>query len=101
MEVLTIAEAVKASRLSRSTLFPYITSGELPSIQVGGRRLIPVEGLERFLASRLNDPQGLMRQSVDDLLTRTRTERGLSVTVDNTDVIQRVATIAQLGGDAA
>ncbi|MEJ1161331.1 helix-turn-helix domain-containing protein [Prosthecomicrobium sp. N25] len=50
---LSIDEAQKASGLSRSTLYVAIRNGELGSVKVAGRRLIPVAALRQFL--RLED----------------------------------------------
>jgi excisionase family DNA binding protein len=44
-----IDDAVKASGLSRSTLYDLISEGKLRSIKVGGRRLIPAEALRQLL----------------------------------------------------
>ncbi len=41
----TLTEAHEASRLSKTTLKKMIRTGELRSVLVGGRRLIPVEAL--------------------------------------------------------
>lgn len=47
---LTIADAVAYSRLSRSRLYGLMQSGELPSLQVGGRRMIRREALDAYFA---------------------------------------------------
>lgn len=48
---LRIDAAVKASGLSRSTLYEEISRGRLKAIRVGGRRLILRRDLEEFLES--------------------------------------------------
>jgi excisionase family DNA binding protein len=48
--VFTIADAVAYSGLSRTRLYALIKSGDLPSLQVGGRRLIRREALDAFFA---------------------------------------------------
>lgn len=45
-----IDEAVKASGLGRSFLYERMASGELPSVKVGGRRLILHQELVTFLS---------------------------------------------------
>ena len=41
-----VKEAVATYRLSKSTIYKLMATGALRSVKVGGRRLIPVEGLE-------------------------------------------------------
>lgn len=48
----SIREAVRASSLSRSTIYLHITSGSLRSVKVGGRRVIPVDALAALLEGR-------------------------------------------------
>ena len=51
--VLSVVEACELARVSRSQLYRYLGSGELPSLHLGRRRLIPRRSLLAFLASRL------------------------------------------------
>jgi len=44
----TIPDAVAYSGLSRSRLYMLIQSGDLPSLQVGGRRMIRRDALDAF-----------------------------------------------------
>ena len=44
-----IDEAVKVSSLGRSFLYEQIASGDLPSVKIGGRRLILHDDLVKFL----------------------------------------------------
>lgn len=44
-----IAEAVAVSGLSRSSIYELIRSGELRSIKIAGRRLIPASELRTLL----------------------------------------------------
>ncbi|MFN3815163.1 helix-turn-helix domain-containing protein [Brevundimonas sp.] len=46
----TIHDAVAYSGLSRSRLYTLIQTGELPSLQVGGRRMIRRDALDAFFA---------------------------------------------------
>lgn len=50
--VYTVAEAAVISRLSRSTLYELIASGELRSVKVGRRRLVPASALTQLLDPR-------------------------------------------------
>lgn len=50
---LSIAEAIDATGLSKSTLLRHIKRGDLPSALVGGRRLIRVRDLEQFIEDRM------------------------------------------------
>lgn len=47
-------EAAQALGLGRSTTYELLRSGELPSIRVGRRVLIPLAALEGFIAKRLD-----------------------------------------------
>ena len=49
-EVLTVTEAARLLRLSRNSAYAAVARGELPSVRVGRRLLIPREALERFLS---------------------------------------------------
>ena len=46
----TVSDAVKYSGLSRSRLYELMKAGELQSFQVGGRRMILREAVDRFFA---------------------------------------------------
>lgn len=46
----TVHDAVAYSGLSRSRLYTLIQTGELPSLQVGGRRMIRRDALDAFFA---------------------------------------------------
>ncbi|MFF0746572.1 excisionase family DNA-binding protein [Streptomyces sp. NPDC004111] len=51
----SIPEAAEASSLSRSMLFDLIRAGELDSVKVRGRRLIPAEALHRLVSQTRDD----------------------------------------------
>lgn len=53
--VLDIPEAAAALRISRAQLFRLIASGELPSIKIGKRRLVPVREVEAFISRQLQN----------------------------------------------
>jgi excisionase family DNA binding protein len=51
-KALSIEEAVKASGISRTKLYEFISSGELPSCKLGRRRVVRPEALDAWLASK-------------------------------------------------
>ena len=53
---LSVAEAAKALSLSDRTITSMIAKGEIPVVRIGKRRLIPVEGLRKWIASRTATP---------------------------------------------
>jgi excisionase family DNA binding protein len=52
----TLKEACVALGLGKSTLYKLIGDGRLPTIRVGGRRLIETRALEGFLAAARSGP---------------------------------------------
>jgi excisionase family DNA binding protein len=46
---LPVPEAARAAGVSKSFLYPRVMSGEIPSFKCGTRRLVPVEGLRRWI----------------------------------------------------
>jgi len=48
----TVADAARALSIGRSTLYKFLQSGELASINLGARRLILREDLDRFVQTR-------------------------------------------------
>jgi excisionase family DNA binding protein len=67
---LTLKRAAEESGLSVRTLYNIMGTGELPSVRVGGRRLIPARALEKFLLRGEGSPaqaEGPRREgSVDE-----------------------------------
>ena len=49
---LSVDDASAVTGLGRGKLFEAIRTGELPSVRVGGRRLVLVEDLRQYLADR-------------------------------------------------
>jgi excisionase family DNA binding protein len=49
---ISVEQAARTAGLGRTLLYSLITSGELPSVKIGKRRLIRVEALARWLASQ-------------------------------------------------
>jgi excisionase family DNA binding protein len=47
----TIADAVKASGLGRTTLYELIGAGKIEARKAGGRTLIPADSLRAYIAS--------------------------------------------------
>jgi excisionase family DNA binding protein len=45
--------------LGRTTVFELLASGELESVTVGRRRLVPQQALESFVARLLSEQRGL------------------------------------------
>lgn len=46
-----VAEAAHSLGIARSTLYEMLARGDLASVRLGGRRLVPAEELARFAAS--------------------------------------------------
>ena len=51
VEALSVPEAAARAGVSRTFIYERISSGELPTIKVGKRRLVRVEALRRWLES--------------------------------------------------
>ncbi|MFC7806110.1 helix-turn-helix domain-containing protein [Streptomyces olivaceus] len=51
---LTVAEAARRMGIGRTTLYKYLSSGEIPSAKVGRLRRVPVEAVNDFLQRRLS-----------------------------------------------
>lgn len=54
--LLTVPEACKVLRSSRTVVYPLLSSGELPSVKSGRRRLIRREDLLSYIANMTPDP---------------------------------------------
>lgn len=50
-----VEEAAESLRISRDSIYELIRSGELRTIKVGARRLVPVIALSEYIASALED----------------------------------------------
>ncbi len=48
---VSVAEAASLAGVSRAGLYRFVSSGELPSVHLGGRRLVRLQALEAFLAA--------------------------------------------------
>ena len=51
--LLTVPEAAHLLSIGRSRCYDLVLSGQLRSLKLGRRRLIPREGLETFVADQL------------------------------------------------
>lgn len=56
--LLTLKQAQTWTNLGHTKMYEMLRRGEIPSIKVGRKRLIPREGLEAWLAERLTEQGG-------------------------------------------
>ncbi|WP_326688935.1 helix-turn-helix domain-containing protein [Streptomyces sp. NBC_01795] len=49
---LTVAEAARRIGISRTKLYEYVATGDIPSVKIGRLRRIPAEAVPEFLARR-------------------------------------------------
>lgn len=49
-ETVTVPEAARRLGIGRSTAFAAAKRGDLPSIRIGGRVVVPIAALDRLLA---------------------------------------------------
>lgn len=54
--LLTVGAAVEFTGLPRTTVYALIQQGEVPSLKVGRRRLVPKRALVDYLAKQLDSP---------------------------------------------
>jgi len=66
-KVLTVMEASRILRLSRMATYEAVWSGEIPSVKVGSRILVPVAGLKAMLGEANDHP--LTREADDQPLS--------------------------------
>lgn len=52
---LTVAEAARRIGISRTKMYEYVSSGQIPSVKIGSLRRIPAEALGAFLAQQVSD----------------------------------------------
>lgn len=53
---LTVAEAARRIGISRTKMYEYVSSGQIPSVKIGSLRRIPAEALGAFIARQGGDP---------------------------------------------
>ncbi len=46
----SVEDAIEATQLGRTTLFNLMASGEIPSVKIGRRRMIPAQALRDYVA---------------------------------------------------
>ena len=51
--LLTVEEAAELLRLGRTTTFELVMRGDIQSVKIGRRRLVPREGLNCYIAALL------------------------------------------------
>lgn len=56
--LVSVPEAGQALGIGKRLAWELVYSGELASVRVGRRRLVPVAELERFVSGQLQDAQG-------------------------------------------
>jgi excisionase family DNA binding protein len=56
-ETLSIPEAGKALGIGRSAAYEAARTGQLPSIRIGKRLLVPIVALERLLEQAVTQPE--------------------------------------------
>lgn len=54
--VLTVDEAAEFLRIGRSCAYQAVATGEIPSIRIGKRILVPKQALERLLTDCNREP---------------------------------------------
>jgi len=56
-ETLTVEETALALGIGRNSAYQGVKTGEIPSIKIGGRILVPTKALGNLLASNTGKPQ--------------------------------------------
>jgi excisionase family DNA binding protein len=51
-----IPEACRLTGLGRSKLYELLSAGDIPSVKIGKRRVVPVASLRQWLAKLSNSP---------------------------------------------
>ena len=59
--LLKVEEVSEMLNLGRSKLYSYILSGELRSVKIGRRRLIPPDAVQEFVDGLPTDRQGSLQ----------------------------------------
>lgn len=52
-----VDEAAKRLKISRATLYKYISAGDLATFKIGGRTLIAEDELQRYVAKQIRHSQ--------------------------------------------
>jgi excisionase family DNA binding protein len=56
--LLSVPAAAAALGIGRATIYELIAAGELGSLKVGARRLVPAAEVDRFIAAKLAETRG-------------------------------------------
>jgi excisionase family DNA binding protein len=57
--LLTVPEAAEALAISRSKLYELIAAGLVRSVRIDGSRRVPVEALETYITTRLDQEEAI------------------------------------------
>jgi excisionase family DNA binding protein len=63
--LLTVQEAARRLRIGRTTLYQYLMSGELESVQIGTRRFVPADATAEFLVKLRKQSHELMEPKTE------------------------------------
>ena len=58
LELLSVTELAELWKLSPTTIRKFLASGELASVQLGSRRLVPRIAAEEFMRAHTTDGRG-------------------------------------------
>jgi excisionase family DNA binding protein len=61
--LLTVPEAAEALAISRSKLYELLAAGLVRSVRIDGSRRVPVEALETYVATLLNQEEVINAQA--------------------------------------
>jgi excisionase family DNA binding protein len=61
--LLTVPEAAEALAISRSKLYELLASGLVRSVRIDGSRRVPIEALETYVATLLNQEEAVDAQA--------------------------------------
>ncbi len=56
-DTITVEETAKRLGIGRNTAYEAVKRGEIPSIRIGRRILVPTKALDNLLASNVGKPQ--------------------------------------------
>ena len=60
---MTVPEAAEALAISRSKLYELIAGGQVRSVRIDGSRRVPVEALETYVATLLDQEEAIDAQA--------------------------------------
>ena len=61
--LLTVPEAAETLAISRSKLYELLAAGLVPSVRIDGSRRVPVEALETYVATLLDQEEVINAQA--------------------------------------